>query len=172
MSFVPLAKLLDQWKTKAQSVNVHILAISAIIKKLAILSMENEIFNHDDKVKKFVHFSITERFNKLLTDLDSEWTSIVSLDFVNSLTYAIEIAEIEMKKNEPEYEESDSRKTDIEFANIVLESVDELVRISLIDTIIEICEAAKSMSKQSIVSDMLEDKLELRFTLPLLHDEK
>ena len=171
MPYVPLTELLKTWRTTAKSINVHLLAISAVIKKLAILSMENEVFDHKDEVKKFVLFSVTERFNKLLVELDTEWQSIVSTDFANSLEYAIHIAEIEISKMIDD-DSLEARKRETEFAKIILEKIDQLRQISLVDTVLQITESARNMSKLSIVNDMLEDKLELRFTLPLLREDE
>jgi len=171
MSYVPLTDLCKSWSTTAKSVNVHLLAISALIKKLAILHMENEVLDSDnsDDVKKFVLYSVMARFDKLLMDLEREWNTIVSLDFANSLDYAISIRDIQISKMMHD-DSLEQLKAEKEFAQIVLASVDELREISIVDQILEIAEAAKRMSRLSIVSDMLEEKLENKFTLPLLRE--
>jgi hypothetical protein len=170
MSYVPLTDLCKSWSTTAKSVNVHLLAISALIKKLAILHMENDVLDSNNSdVKKFVLYSVMARFDKLLIDLEREWNTIVSLDFANSLDYAISIRNIQISKMMHD-DSLEQLKAEKEFAQIMLASVDELREISIVDQILAIAEAAKNMSRLSIVSDMLEDKLENKFTLPLLRE--
>jgi hypothetical protein len=74
MIYTPLPELLKTLSTSVKSINIHILAISALVKKLALL--QNTEFGRDDPVTEYVVFAITSRFDKLVIELSSECQSV------------------------------------------------------------------------------------------------
>lgn len=157
MLYIPLPDLLKTWSTSVKSINLQILAISALIKKIALMNISEIV--PEDAVSDFVLFSITNRFDTLVIELSAEWEKIVSIEFANQLHYALEIFQVDSKI----YDEDS-----FEYGKLILGKIDQLRRVSITDSILEILSTAKNMSKLAIISDMLEERLESHFTLPLL----
>ena len=158
--------VLEKWQKTAKYVNLHILAVSALIKKLALLNWDSPVFPvvEKDPVRNYVLFAITSRFEKLLLELDSEWKSIVSTEFANEMDIALHRCRIKLDQD---FSSNKIDQEEIEFGNLVVAKIDELRNVSLVDNVIQLLARGREMSKLAILSDMLDDKLENRFTLPV-----
>ena len=157
MIYTPLPELLKTWSTSVKSINIHILAISALVKKLALL--QNTEIGPDDPVTEYVVFAITSRFDKLVIELSSEWDKVVCVAFANQLGSAFQIFQLDTKI----YDEDS-----FQYGKLIIGKIDELRFVSITDSALEMLSTARNMSKLAIISDMLEERWESYFTLPLL----
>lgn len=139
--------LFDEWNKGAQSVNITLLGVCALLRKIAIMKNGNSTYGLDDVLVVAVRKKLLVRLSALVCECVSEWSRIVSEEFYAKVRLSL-------------------LRNDDELGVFLLETIDELMSLDLVryfETAVEhVCTLNVTESTKFVTT--VEDKL----TLPIL----
>jgi len=167
--FRNLQKALTEYTAHAKSVNVHAIAISAIIKKLLLLNFfQTKKFSENHlQCVNYIDISLETRYNRLLDDLEIQWSRVVSVDLANELERLLGGMVIQARNEE----EGDDRESVESYTKLIINRIDELRYIDVRESVIEIRSQCSQFSTLRKISDILENGLEQKLSLPVIKSD-
>ena len=160
-----LPKLVEEYNLRAKKFNITSLAVSALIKKLAII-----YFPMDDlaepEIVNFTKNQLELRFQRLFTDLLEASKSVTDLDFQMRL-------EVDLFRIRSEIDQADEVDEDrVVLYESSLEVSQQVKRIGKVDIseVVNWCrtKCVGNMSKVADLNAFLEAQLETKFHLPII----
>ena len=137
--------IVEEWNKQARYINIHLLAISALMKKIAYMNNSNS--GIDEKMISWVRIRLLSRLSAIVSEFIVEWKSIMSPEFFARVAFLNE------KKNS-------------EKLIMILETIDSNMDIDMIEYMEYGLEHVKSVSDATtFTSEKIEKK-----NLPIFAD--
>ena len=160
-----LTEIIEEYSKSAGEINVTVLALSAVLKKICLINFPQYYFNK--KITEFISLELEIRFNKLFHDIVLLWQSLVSLTFVNKLEFPLVSRKILLEESEDPELLPDQILDEFEISIEIRERLDSLIPLDVVEFINSVSDDVRRTKHVEQVSKLLLDRFELKLTLPV-----
>jgi bifunctional DNA-binding transcriptional regulator/antitoxin component of YhaV-PrlF toxin-antitoxin module len=157
---------IKDWTIHAKSVNVHVIAISSLIKKIFLirLNQAKNLFAPD--IVESVEVGLLIRFEQLLQDLINEWNKAVSVDIANDFERLCDLITLQERDDANDKEvDNDVIEDLLTHSHLIIQRIDEVRFLDICDHVIHV--RCQEFTKLREVTDYLEKGFEAKLSLPV-----
>jgi hypothetical protein len=150
-----LESQLTHWTAIAKSVNVYVIALSALIKKITLISRAEAKRDFPPSLVDSLLIGLMIRYDKLLNSLVDEWGKAVSVSVANEFERLHALATL------------DDDEEILEHSALIIERIDQLRYIDVREQVISTRARCEQLTKLGEISELLELEMETKLYLPV-----